>query len=135
MLSLPSFLSLSLSLNTSITTQALDKLREEFKADNESLAQSEAISILSLCDEMPDDQVNLIPEDQPKAVRLRERHLEEEQEKKKSAAKEQQLQAEKGALATALSAAQAFMGLGKGSNKAAESSRGETRKEDQNGLV
>ena len=30
---------------------ALEKLREEFKADSESLAQSEAISILSLCDE------------------------------------------------------------------------------------
>jgi hypothetical protein len=29
---------------------ALEKLREEFKADTESLAQSEAISILSLDD-------------------------------------------------------------------------------------
>jgi hypothetical protein len=29
---------------------ALEKLREEFKADSESLAQSEAISILSLDD-------------------------------------------------------------------------------------
>ena len=30
---------------------ALEKLREEFKADSESLVHSEAISILSLCDE------------------------------------------------------------------------------------
>ncbi len=36
-------------------TVALEKLREEFKADNESLAQSEAISILSLVDELPKD--------------------------------------------------------------------------------
>ena len=36
---------------------ALEKLREEFKADNESLAQSEAISILSLCDDLPDDDM------------------------------------------------------------------------------
>ena len=34
---------------------ALEKLREEFRADNESLAQSEAISILSLCDDLPHD--------------------------------------------------------------------------------
>ncbi len=34
---------------------ALEKLREEFKADNESLAQSEAISILSLVDDLPKD--------------------------------------------------------------------------------
>lgn len=31
--------------------KALEKLREEFKADSESLAHSEAISILSLCDD------------------------------------------------------------------------------------
>eukprot|EP00094_Tigriopus_californicus_P005311 TCALIF_05120-PA protein Name:"Protein of unknown function" AED:0.01 eAED:0.01 QI:33/1/1/1/1/1/3/92/153 len=37
--------------------RALDKLREEFKADNESLAQSEAISILSLCDDLPEDDL------------------------------------------------------------------------------
>ena len=30
---------------------ALEKLRKEFKADSVSLVQSEAISILSLCDE------------------------------------------------------------------------------------
>ena len=30
-------------------------MREEFRADNESLAQSEAISILSLCDDLPHD--------------------------------------------------------------------------------
>ncbi len=35
--------------------RALEKLREEFRADNESLAQSEAISILSLCDDLPHD--------------------------------------------------------------------------------
>jgi hypothetical protein len=35
---------------------ALEKLREEFKADNESLAQSEAISIMSLCDDLPEDK-------------------------------------------------------------------------------
>ena len=35
---------------------ALEKLREEFKADNESLAQSEAISIMSLCDDLPHDK-------------------------------------------------------------------------------
>ena len=30
---------------------ALEKLREEFEADSEGLVHSEAISILSLCDE------------------------------------------------------------------------------------
>ena len=38
---------------------ALEKLREEFKADNESLAQSEAISIMSLCDDpLTEDEEN-----------------------------------------------------------------------------
>ena len=33
-----------------VLVSALEKLREEFRADSESLAQSEAVSILSLCD-------------------------------------------------------------------------------------
>ena len=36
--------------NTFFHISALEKLREEFKADSESLAHSEAISILSLDD-------------------------------------------------------------------------------------
>ena len=47
----------TISFTTDSFSQALEKLREEFKADNESLAQSEAISILSLCDDLPDDDV------------------------------------------------------------------------------
>ena len=47
------------SINYSFS--ALEKLREEFKADNESLAQSEAISIMSLCDDLPEDKPNQIP--------------------------------------------------------------------------
>ena len=44
---------------------ALEKLREEFRADNESLAQSEAISIMSLCDELPRDDKDAVKEAPP----------------------------------------------------------------------
>ena len=48
---------------SSSSSSALEKLREEFKADNESLAQSEAISILSLVDDLPNDDDDIGGED------------------------------------------------------------------------